>query len=87
MDSSMKLGIRSADDLHLLPYAVRVSRLARSLVRFNITLALGLKLLLAAGAVGGVVTLMVAVLVGDISIDCGDAQRDADCADEGAIGR
>jgi cation transport ATPase len=58
MDSSMELSIRSADDLHLLPYAVCVSRLARSLVRFNITLALGLKLLLAAGAVGGVVTLM-----------------------------
>jgi cation transport ATPase len=58
MDLSMELGIRSADDLVMLPYAVHVSRPARSLVRFNITLALGLKLLLAAGAVGGVVTLM-----------------------------
>ena len=32
MDSSMELSIRSADDLHLLPYAVRVSRLARYLL-------------------------------------------------------
>jgi Cd2+/Zn2+-exporting ATPase len=55
-----------ADDLHMLPYAVRVAQLARRLVRFNIALALGLKLILAAGAVGGVVTLMVAVLVGDM---------------------
>ncbi|MEJ2237016.1 MAG: cation-translocating P-type ATPase [Gemmatimonadales bacterium] len=55
-----------ADDLHMLPYAVRVARLARRLVRFNIALALGLKLTLAAGAIGGVVTLMVAVLVGDM---------------------
>jgi Cd2+/Zn2+-exporting ATPase len=33
---------------------------------FNIGLALGLKLLLAGGAVAGVVSLMVAVLVGDM---------------------
>ncbi len=55
-----------ADDLAMLPYAVRAARLARRLVRFNITLALGLKLLLAVGAVGGVVSLLVAVLVGDV---------------------
>jgi Cd2+/Zn2+-exporting ATPase len=55
-----------ADDLAMLPYAVRVARLARRLVRFNIALALGLKLLLAVGAVGGVVSLLVAVLVGDV---------------------
>jgi Cd2+/Zn2+-exporting ATPase len=55
-----------ADDLAMLPYAMRVARLARRLVRFNITLALGLKLLLAAGAVSGVVSLLVAVLVGDL---------------------
>ena len=55
-----------ADDLNMLPYARRISRLARRLVRFNIGLALGLKLLLAAGAIGGVVSLLVAVLVGDM---------------------
>jgi len=55
-----------ADDLRMLPYAVRVARLARRLVRFNIALALGLKMILAAGAIGGVVTLMVAVLLGDM---------------------
>lgn len=55
-----------ADDLNMLPYAVRISRLARRLVRFNIALALGLKLLLAVGAVTGVVSLLVAVLVGDL---------------------
>ena len=55
-----------ADDLEMLPYAVRVGRLARRLIRWNIGLALGLKLLLAAGAIGGVVTLMTAVLFGDV---------------------
>ncbi len=55
-----------ADDLKALPYAVRVARMARRLVRLNIGLALGLKMLLAVGAVGGVVSLMVAVLVGDM---------------------
>ena len=55
-----------ADDLKMLPYAVRVARLARHSVRFNIVLALGLKTLLAIGAVTGVVSLMVAVLVGDM---------------------
>lgn len=55
-----------ADDLNMLPYAVQISRLARRLVRFNIALALGLKLLLAVGAVTGAVSLLVAVLVGDM---------------------
>jgi Cd2+/Zn2+-exporting ATPase len=55
-----------ADDLNMLPYAVRISKRARRLVRVNIGLALGLKLLLAAGAVSGAVSLLVAVLVGDL---------------------
>jgi len=55
-----------ADDLAILPYAVRVAKLARRLVRFNIVAALSLKLLLAVGAVSGTVTLLVAVLVGDM---------------------
>lgn len=55
-----------ADDIAMLPYAVRVSKLARRLVRFNIGLALGLKFVLAVGAVSGMVTLLVAVLLGDL---------------------
>ncbi len=39
---------------------------ARRLVRLNIGAALALKMLLAVGAVGGVVSLLVAVLVGDM---------------------
>jgi Cd2+/Zn2+-exporting ATPase len=55
-----------ADDLGMLPYAVHVAKRARHVIMFNIGLALGLKLLLAAGAVAGVVSLLVAVLVGDV---------------------
>jgi Zn2+/Cd2+-exporting ATPase len=55
-----------ADDLTKLPYAVRLSRRARRTIRFNISLALGLKLVLAAGAVLGLVSLAAAVLVGDM---------------------
>jgi Cd2+/Zn2+-exporting ATPase len=54
------------DDLNKLPYAVRLARQARRTIRFNIGLALGLKLVLAAGAVLGVVSLALAVLVGDM---------------------
>jgi Cd2+/Zn2+-exporting ATPase len=55
-----------ADDLTKLPYAVRLARRARRTVRFNIAFALGLKLVLAVGAVLGVVSLAAAVLVGDL---------------------
>ncbi|MBI2536263.1 MAG: cadmium-translocating P-type ATPase [Gemmatimonadetes bacterium] len=55
-----------ADDLAMLPYAVRLAKLARRIIRFNILLALGLKLVLAGGAIGGAVSLLVAVLVGDM---------------------
>jgi Cd2+/Zn2+-exporting ATPase len=54
------------DDLRLLPYALRVAQRARRLLRFNIALALGLKLVLAIGAVSGFVSLLVAVLLGDM---------------------
>jgi Cd2+/Zn2+-exporting ATPase len=55
-----------ADDLTKLPYAVRLARRARRTIRFNIALALGLKLVLAVGAVLGVASLAIAVLVGDM---------------------
>ena len=54
------------DDLGKLPYAVHLARRARRTIRFNIALALSAKLLLAAGAVAGVVSLAMAVLVGDM---------------------
>ena len=54
------------DDLARLPYAIHLARRARRTIRFNISLALGLKALLAAGAVTGVVSLAVAVLIGDL---------------------
>jgi Cd2+/Zn2+-exporting ATPase len=55
-----------ADDLTRLPYAVRLARRARRTVRFNLALALTLKLVLAVGAVTGHVSLAMAVLVGDM---------------------
>ena len=55
-----------ADDLTKLPYAIRLARRARRTIRFNIALALGLKLVLAVGAVLGAVSLAAAVLVGDM---------------------
>jgi len=55
-----------AYDLTRLPYAFRLARKTRWPIRFNIGLALGLKALLAVGAVAGVVSLAVAVLVGDM---------------------
>ena len=54
------------DDLAKLPYAVRLARQARRTIRFNIALALVLKLVLAVGAIAGLVSLAVAVLVGDM---------------------
>ena len=54
------------DDLTKLPYAVHLARKARRTIRFNIALALTAKLLLAVGAVMGIVSLAVAVLVGDM---------------------
>jgi Zn2+/Cd2+-exporting ATPase len=55
-----------ADDLTRVPYAIRLSQMVRKTVRFNIAVALGLKLTLAVGAVLGFVSLAVAVLVGDM---------------------
>lgn len=54
------------DDLSTLPYIVHLARRTRRTVRFNIALALGLKLVLAMGAVLGVATLGEAVLLGDM---------------------
>lgn len=55
-----------ADDLTKVPYAVHLARRARATIRLNIGIALGLKALLGVGAVLGLVSLPVAVLVGDM---------------------
>ena len=54
------------DDLTRLPYVFTLGRRTRRTVRFNIGTALGLKLVLAVGAILGVVSLAAAVLVGDL---------------------
>ena len=54
------------DDLTRLPYVFTLGRRTRRTVRFNIGTALGLKLVLAIGAILGVVSLATAVLVGDL---------------------
>ncbi|MBK6424150.1 MAG: cadmium-translocating P-type ATPase [Gemmatimonadetes bacterium] len=55
-----------ADDLGKLPYAVHLARRARRTIRLNIGIALGLKTLLAVGALLGLVSLPIAVVVGDM---------------------
>jgi Cd2+/Zn2+-exporting ATPase len=55
-----------ADDLTKLPVAIDLARRARRIMRFNIGVALGLKGLLALGAITGRVNLAVAVLLGDM---------------------
>ena len=55
-----------ADDLTKLPYAIALARRARHVIRTNIGVALGLKLALGVGAIAGVISLAVAVLVGDL---------------------
>lgn len=55
-----------ADDLTKVPYAVHLARRARATIRLNIGIALGLKVLLGVGAVLGLVSLAVAVLIGDL---------------------
>ena len=54
------------DDLSLLPYAVMLARRSRRIIRFNITVAIVLKLVLAAGTIAGQVSLALAVLLGDM---------------------
>ena len=55
-----------ADDLAALPRAIRLARQTVRIIRFNIAIALVTKLLLAVGTVLGVVSLSLAVLLGDV---------------------
>jgi Cd2+/Zn2+-exporting ATPase len=54
------------DDLGRLPYLVRLSRKSRRVIRQNIIAAIVLKTVLAVGVPLGYVSLIVAVLVGDM---------------------
>jgi Cd2+/Zn2+-exporting ATPase len=54
------------DDLGRLPYLVRLSRMSRRVIRQNIAAAILLKAVLALGVPLGAVSLIVAVLVGDM---------------------
>ncbi len=60
-----------ADDLSRLPYALRLSRRADRTIRQNITASLVIKFTLALGVFPGVVSLITAVLVGDMGASLG----------------
>ncbi len=55
-----------ADDLGCLPYLFRLARRSGSVIRQNIAASIGIKLSLAAGVPAGWVSLITAVLVGDM---------------------
>jgi len=56
------------DDLERLPYVVRLSRRARSVIRENIAAAIAIKAILAIGVPLGYVSLIAAVLIGDMGV-------------------
>ena len=60
-----------ADDLSRLPYLFGLSRKAHRIIRQNIAAAILIKVALAAGVVPGLVSLVVAVLVGDMGTSLG----------------
>ena len=55
-----------ADDVGKLPYLFRLSRRSRRVIRQHVSLSLVVKLALVAGVVPGAVSLIVAVLLGDV---------------------
>ncbi|MDY6775423.1 MAG: cation-translocating P-type ATPase [Halobacteria archaeon] len=59
------------DDISKLPYLYRLSSKSNSVIRGNIGGSLGIKFLLAAGAVLGYVNVIAAVLVGDMGMTLG----------------
>ena len=56
------------DDLERLPYLIRLSRRARAVIKQNIVAAIGVKALLAVAVPFGYVSLITAVLVGDMGV-------------------
>ena len=59
------------DDLSRLPYLYRLSRKSNGVIRQNIYSSLGMKALLALGAPFGVVTVIHAVVIGDMGMSLG----------------
>jgi Cd2+/Zn2+-exporting ATPase len=67
-----------SDDLSRLPYLVVLSRRANGIIRTNIWSSLGVKALLAVGAPLGLVSVIHAVVVGDMGMSLavtGNAMR------------
>jgi Cd2+/Zn2+-exporting ATPase len=60
-----------ADDLTKLPYLFRLTRKARRVIRQNVWSSLTIKLCLAVGVIPGFVSLVVAVLAGDMGTSLG----------------
>lgn len=60
-----------SDDLSRLPYLFRLSRQARRVMRQNVILSILVKFVLAVGVIPGYVSLVVAVLVGDMGMSLG----------------
>jgi len=60
-----------ADDLTKLPYLVDLSQRARGVIRQNIFAAILIKFSLAVGVFPGLVSLVIAVLVGDMGASLG----------------
>jgi len=56
------------DDLERLPYLISLSRRANAVIRQNIAAAIGIKAILAIGVPLGYVSLITAVLVGDLGV-------------------
>ncbi|MCH7661636.1 MAG: cation-transporting P-type ATPase, partial [Euryarchaeota archaeon] len=59
------------DDLSRLPYLYRLSRKSNGVIRQNIYSSLGMKALLALGAPFGLVTVIHAVVIGDMGMSLG----------------
>ncbi|MDA0711526.1 MAG: heavy metal translocating P-type ATPase, partial [bacterium] len=59
------------DDLSKLPYLFRLSRSARGVIRQNIIMAIAIKFVLALGVIPGFVSLVLAVLLGDMGTTLG----------------
>ena len=59
------------DDLAKLPYLFRLSKTARRVIRQNVWTSILIKLALALGVFPGLVSLAVAVLVGDMGTSLG----------------
>ena len=59
------------DDLRYLVYGIRLSRRSASIIRQNIGVALAVKLALTVLALPGLVTLWMAILIGDLGVSLG----------------